>query len=102
MLDIKPVLHVDDRGALVPVTKVKGRRKSLKMMAEKFTERAVDPEQQVVFISHGDSIDDANYLKNLILEKHKVKDMIVTSIGPVIGSHSGPGTIALFFLGEGR
>jgi DegV family protein with EDD domain len=102
ILDIKPVLHVDDEGRLVPVTKVKGRKKSLKMLAEKFTEIAVKPEGQVVFISHGDALEDAEHVKNLIISGNKVKDVIITDIGPVIGSHSGPETIALFFMGDKR
>lgn len=102
VLDIKPVLHVDDEGRLVPVTKVKGRKKSLKMLADKFDESAVAPEEQVVFISHGNALEDAEYVKSLILSEHKVKDFIITDVGPVIGSHSGPETIALFFMGDKR
>lgn len=102
ILDIKPVLHVDDEGRLIPVTKVKGRKKSLRMLAEKFKEMAVNPEEQVVFISHGDCIEDAEHLKKLILEDNKVKDIIITYVGPVIGSHAGPGTVALFFRGNKR
>jgi len=65
-------------------------------------ERIVEPEKQVIAISHGDCLDDALYLKELVLGKVKVKDLIINNIGPVIGSHSGPGTVALFFLGEHR
>jgi fatty acid-binding protein DegV len=65
-------------------------------------ENIVDPEKQVIAISHGDAPDDALYLKELVLEKVKVKDIIVNYIGPVIGAHSGPGTLAIFFLGEKR
>ena len=62
----------------------------------------INPEEQVIFISHGDCLDDAIYLKNLILEKYKVKDVVINGIGTVIGSHSGPGTLALFYLGASR
>lgn len=99
ILDIKPVLHVDDEGRLIPVYKVKGRKKSLKMLADKLKETIVNPEEQTIIISHGDSIDDARHLEKIILNEVKVKEVIITNIGPVVGSHSGPGTIALFFMG---
>jgi DegV family protein with EDD domain len=102
LLDIKPVLHVDNEGRLIPVFKVKGRKKSIKALMEKFEERAVDIENQVISISHGDCLEDAEFLKKLILEKYIVKDVIINEIGPAIGSHSGPGTVALFFFGAAR
>jgi len=102
IMDIKPILHVDDEGRLIPVTKVKGRKKSLRMLADKLKETIVNPEEQVIFISHGDCIDDVEHLKKIILEECSVKDIIVNFVGPVIGSHSGPGTVALFFIGEKR
>ena len=102
ILNIKPIMHVDDDGRLVPVTKVNGRKKSLKMLAEMLKERIVHPEEQVIAISHGDCQDDAEYLQSLIQENCHVKDIIIGNVGPVIGSHSGPGTVALFFIGEKR
>lgn len=102
ILDIKPILHVDDEGRLIPVDKVKGRKKSLKQLFERFAENAVNPEEQVIAISHGDCLEDAKYLEQLILKEYKVKDVIMNNIGPVIGTHSGPGTVALFFLGKHR
>lgn len=102
VLDIKPVLHVDDEGRLIPVTKVKGRKKSLRMLADKFKSMAVNPESQTVFISHGDCAEDAEHLKKLIMEENNVGDIIVTNIGPIVGAHSGPGTVALFFFGSSR
>lgn len=102
LLDIKPILNVDNEGRLIPAFKVKGRKKSIKALSEKFEERAVDIEKQVVFISHGDCLEDAQFLRRIILEKHKVKDIIINEIGPAVGSHSGPGTVALFFFGESR
>lgn len=102
ILDIKPILNVDDEGRLIPVTKVKGRKKSLRMLADKLNEMIVNPEEQVIFISHGDCVDEAEHLKKLILENCRVKDIIVTYIGPVVGSHAGPGTVALFFIGNKR
>lgn len=102
LLEIKPVLHVDDLGRLIPVTKVKGRKKSIKMLAQMLDERIVNSEEQVIFISHGDCLEEAENLKRMILEKHKFKDVVINFIGPVVGTHSGPGTVALFFLGEKR
>lgn len=102
LLDVKPILNVNDEGKLISVTKVKGRKKSIKTLAEELDKRIINPEEQVIFISHGDCIDDAKLLEKLILEKHKVKDIVINNIGPTVGSHSGPGTVALFFIGEKR
>jgi len=102
MLQIKPILHVDDEGRLIPVQKVRGRKKSIKVLADTLAARIMNPEEQTVAISHGDAFEDALYLKELILEQVKVKEVIINHIGPVIGAHSGPGTLAVFFLGENR
>lgn len=102
ILNIKPIMHVDDEGRLIPVTKVKGRKKSLKTLAQRLFDEIVDPDDQVIAISHGDCLEDANYLSGLLLKNIKVKDIIINNVGPVIGSHSGPGTVALFFLGHSR
>lgn len=102
MLNIKPILHVDNEGRLIPVTKVKGRKKSIRALFEKLQETIVNPEGQTIFISHGDALEEAQYLADLIKSKYNVKDIIINYVGPVIGSHSGPGTLALFFLGSGR
>jgi DegV family protein with EDD domain len=102
LLDIKPILQIDDEGRLIPVSKVKGRKKSIKNLFEMLQENIVSPEEQVIAISHGDCIEDAEYLKEMILKEYKVKDVIINEVGPVIGSHSGPGTVALFFMGSKR
>lgn len=102
MLSIKPIMHVDDEGRLTPVSKVKGRKKSIKVLQEKIVEKIVNPEEQVIFISHGDCLEEAEHLKELITSVIKVKDVIINNVGPVIGSHSGPGTMALFFIGNSR
>ncbi|MGI6684038.1 MAG: DegV family protein [Bacillota bacterium] len=102
MLNIKPILHVDNEGRLIPVTKVRGRKKSIKILADMLIERIVDPENQVIGISHGDCLEDALYLKELILDNCPVKDVIINFVGPVIGAHSGPGTLALFFFSQER
>lgn len=99
VLGIKPVMHVDDEGHLVPVTKVRGRKHSIMALAQKYDELAVAPD---FCISHGDCIDDALYLEKLIHDKHGVSAKLISDVGPVIGSHSGPGTLALFFEGQHR
>ena len=102
MLNIKPILHVDDEGRLIPVSKVKGRKKSIQALYEKLQETIVNPEEQTIFISHGDAPEDAQALANLIRADYKVKDIVINNVGPVIGAHSGPGTLALFFLADRR
>lgn len=102
MLGIKPVLHVDDEGHLIPVSKVRGRRQSLDALVQKMAETAVQPEEQTVFISHGDCLEDAEYVADRVREKFGVKNIQINYVGPVIGAHSGPGTVALFFIGTQR
>ena len=102
MLSIKPIMHVDNEGRLIPVSKVKGRKKSIKDLFERLKENIVNPEEQTIFISHGDCLEEAEILKDLILSEYKVKNCMINYIGPAVGSHSGPGTIALFFIGNNR
>lgn len=102
VLNIKPVLHMDNEGRLIFMEKVRGRRNSIKRMLEKMRETAIDPEKQIVFMSHGDCLEDAEYLAGRIREEWGVKDVVINYVGPVIGAHSGPGTLALFFLGTER
>ena len=102
LLNIKPVLHMDDPGHLIPMFKVRGRRASIKALADKYGELAVNPGHDTVFISHGDCIDDAKLLEKMLAERFGAKVELITYVGPVIGSHSGPGTLALFFVGRER
>ena len=102
MLSIKPVLHVDDEGHLVKVDKARGRKASILALAKQLEQTALDPSAGPVYISHGDCIDDAKVLADIIEKKHGVKTEIITYVGPVIGAHSGPGTLALFFLANKR
>ena len=102
MLGIKPVLHVDNEGHLVSVSKVRGRKQSLDALVSKMEETAINPAEQTVFISHGDSLEDAKYVEQMLKEKLGVKKIFINYIGPIIGAHSGPGTIALFFIGKER
>ena len=100
MLQMKPVLHVDDEGRLIPVSKVRGRKASLKALVDKMEELVVDP--SLVFISHGDCGDEARELGEAIKAKFPVERLEINYVGPVIGNHSGPGTMALFFQGRHR
>lgn len=102
VLDIKPVMHMNDSGKLEAVAKVRGRRQSIKAMFEKYQLLAEDPDNGMYFISHGDCIEDAHLLENMIEQKYGHKAECIMDIGSVIGSHSGPGTLALFFIGKRR
>lgn len=102
LLHVKPVLHVDDAGHLVPVDSVKGRKKSIEALVNKMAESVVAPQTQRVYISHGDCLDDAQTLAALVKERLKVASVTIGDVGPVIGAHSGLGTLALFFLGKQR
>ncbi len=102
ILDIKPILHVDDEGRLIPQEKVKGRKKSLRALLDHMAQTVVAPAEQPIFISHGHCIEDATFLAELIRERFGCNDITLGHIGPVVGSHSGPGTVALFYMGSSR
>lgn len=102
MLSIKPILHVDDEGHLINVSKVRGRKAAITELANRMEKLAVHPEDQDIFISHGDCIEDAEKLASIIKERFGNDRITISYVGPVIGAHSGPGTLALFFLGEHR
>lgn len=103
LLNIKPVLHVDDEGHLIPMEKVRGRKKSLNALIDHMEKSANKPiSDQMVFITHGDCIEDAEYVAHKIKERFGVKEVVINYVDPVIGAHSGPGTMALFFLADKR
>ena len=102
VLNIKPVLHMDDDGHLINMKKVHGRKFAVRALADKYAELAEDPEHGVYFISHGDCMDDALELDAMLNGKYGHHAELITDIGPIIGAHSGPGTLALFFLGKHR
>lgn len=98
LLNIKPVLHVDEIGRLVPMEKVRGRKKSLQALVDQFEEGASEPKDgQLVCISHGDCKEDAEFVRDQIAERFGVSEFIINDLDPVIGAHVGPGTVALFF-----
>ena len=102
MLKIKPVLHMDDEGHLINMSKTRGRKASIEALADKAVELGKSYDNSTMFICHGDCLEDAQYLAQLVKEKCGVKDVLIGYTGAVIGSHSGPGTLALFFMGEKR
>ncbi len=103
MLNIKPVMHVDDEGHLIPLEKVRGRKKSLNALVDHMAQTANAPvADQTVFITHGDCLEDAEYLAAQVRERFGVTDIMINYVDPVIGAHSGPGTMALFFLASER
>lgn len=102
MLSIKPIMHVDNDGHLIKIGTARGRKASIRALADGAAKLGVDLENQVIFISHGDCLEEAEYLAGIMRERFHVKDVVISYVGPVIGAHSGPGTIALFFLGTER
>lgn len=102
MLQIKPVLHVDDEGHLINVSKSRGRKASIDALASKVGQLGLPGENETMFICHGDCIEDAEYLAQRVKTEYGVKEVFIGYTGAVIGSHSGPGTLALFFLGTHR
>ncbi len=104
LANIKPMLHVDNQGRLIPLSKVRGRKKSINTLVTMMEDqmKSYRDQNDVIFISHGDCLEDAEYLKKLIEEKFGIHDFLIDYVGPTIGAHSGPGTLALFFMGESR
>ncbi len=104
MINIKPVLHVDNEGHLIPLGKVRGRKKSLIKLVDMMEERigSFRDRQTKIFISHGDCLEDAEFVKQLVQERFGYQNFLINMIGATIGTHSGPGTVALFFLGDHR
>ena len=102
MLQIKPVLHVDNEGHLINIGKARGRTASLKALVDRMEQTVTDPAEQTVFISHGDCLEDAHLVAGMVKERFGVKDVYINYVGPVIGAHTGPGIVALFYVGKER
>ena len=100
MLNIKPIIYVDNDGHLINTAKVRGRKTALEYLAKKVGETCIDPE--TVFIGHGDCAEDAAALETMLKEKHGIKNVITGFVGPVIGAHTGPGVLVVFFMGSHR
>ena len=102
MLQIKPVLHVDNEGRLINIGKARGRQASLKALVDKMEKTVTEEGRKTVFISHGDCRKDAVTVADMVRERFGTQDIRINFVGPVIGAHSGPGTLALFYLGTER
>lgn len=102
MLQIKPVLHVDDEGHLVNKAKSRGRKAAIEALADKFGQLSQGYDNRTIAISHGDCQEEAEHLSAILKERYGVEQVLLSYVGAVIGSHAGPGTIALFFLGKNR
>ena len=102
MLQIKPVMHVDNEGHLIKVDTARGRKASLNALVDKVGELADNPAAQTMFISNSDCQEDAQYVADQIKARYGTEEIIINSIGPVIGAHTGPGCVALFFTGKHR
>ena len=102
ILGIKPILHVDNGGNLIPIGKVRGRKQSLIELVDKMGEKMGDWENTTFAISHGDCEDEAFFVRDLVIKRFGIKNCIINYVGTVIGAHSGPKTMALFFMGNER
>ena len=102
VLGIKPILQMDEEGHLVKVSTVRGRKKAIEALAEKYAQLSYEEKNTPIFISHAEAEDDARHLADLLMQRHGAEVTLITGIGPVIGAHAGPGTIALFFIGKHR
>lgn len=102
LLGVKPILHANEEGKLLALKKARGRSASLSMLVELVEEKIENPTGQTIFISHSDCLEDATFVGEKIKEKCKIKEIVYNQIGPIIGAHTGPGTIAIFFLGKER
>lgn len=104
MINLKPVLHVDDEGHLIPLSKVRGRKKSLNALVDGMEKQmgSWKEKNDIIFLSHGDCYEDALYVQEQIKKRFGIEKFMISPVGPTIGAHSGPGTVALFFMGEAR
>lgn len=102
ILNIKPIMHMDNNGKLVATGKVRGRKTSINELFNKIKANSSNVSEQSVFISHGDCEEDAKYLADKLKKQLNVKNVLINHVGPVIGTHSGPGTLAVFFIGNER
>ncbi len=102
MMNVKPILYLDDSGSLLPLSKTRGRKQSLNALVQNMKEHVGDYQNDIIYISHGDCLDDVEFVKAAVEKEFGPKEFVVNYIGPTIGAHSGPATLALFFLGEKR
>ena len=102
MLQIKPIIHVNDEGKLINVGKARGRKAAMQILVDKMKQLGEGFDNHTAFICHGDCLEEAQMLQSMVLQQTDTKEVFVGNLGAVIGSHAGPGTLALFFLGKHR
>lgn len=102
MVKVKPIIHMDDNGALQVIGKERGRKKSLHKIVDMAVERSKGWDNEIIMITHGDCLEDAEYVAKLVREKMGVENVFIHNIGTVIGSHTGPGVVATFCMGNKR
>lgn len=102
LINVKPVLHVDDEGHLTSVCNVRGRKKALLKLVDLMGEQIEGYKNDIVFISHGDCLEDAEFVAAQVKERFGIQNFLIDYVSPTIGAHSGPGTVALFYLGKNR
>lgn len=102
MVQIKPIIHMDNQGCLQVIGKERGRKKSIHKLVDMALKQYEGYENDLVMITHGDCLEDAEYLAGLVREKMGIQDILINNIGTVIGSHTGPGVLALFCMGNER
>ena len=102
LVQIKPIIHMDEEGRLQVIGKERGRKKSLHKIVDMAIERSKGWENDIIMITHGDCLEDAQYVAKLVKEKMGIDNILIHNIGTVIGSHTGPGVVAVFNMGEYR
>lgn len=102
LINVKPLLHVDNSGHLIPLNNVRGRRKALTALVDKMEASVGSYQNEIIFISHGDCLPDAEFVAGLVRERFSINNIWINYVSPTIGAHSGPGTVALFYLGAKR
>ena len=104
MINLKPILHVDNEGHLIPLSKVRGRKKSLMALVDAMEQQVGSwkDKNDIIFISHGDCEEDAQFVADLIKKRMGYDSFLINYVGPTIGSHTGPGVVALFYMGDHR
>ena len=102
LVQIKPIIHMDDNGKLQVIGKERGRKKSLNKIVDMAVEQSKGWDNDIIMITHGDCIEDAEYVAKLVREKMGIDNILINNIGTVIGSHTGPGVVAVFCMGDKR
>lgn len=102
MLQIKPIIHIDNEGHLINSGKARGRQSALKALVDRMEQSAIEPKEQTVFISHGDCLEDAQQLAQMVKDRFGTQNFYINHVGPVIGAHTGPGVVVVFYMGVDR